>query len=153
MAKPETSIKRFYKNFVAVDGCWIWTATEVKGYGKMMAFGERYAHRVSYVIHKGKLSKDMEVMHVCDNSICVNPAHLRKGSHSENMKDMVVKGRSARGEKQRNAKLTEQQVIQLRKSPGLARSLSRKFGVAEITARQAQRGVTWKYLNEAVMPL
>lgn len=49
------------------------------------------AHRVSYVIHNGKIPKGLEIHHVCENIICVNPNHLKAITHKENM---VVAGKS-----------------------------------------------------------
>lgn len=35
----------------------------------------------------------VDIMHSCDNRLCVNPAHLAIGTRSENMKDAYNKGR------------------------------------------------------------
>lgn len=56
-------------------------------------------------------------LHRCDNRACVNPDHLFEGTQTDNNIDMDTKGRRARvpvGERQWNAKLTEQDVRNIR---------------------------------------
>lgn len=78
------------------------------------------AHRVSYEIHNGSIlvSKDPHdncVRHTCDNRSCVNPNHLILGTHQDNVDDMVKKGRQSQGEQHGGAKLTEEQVVEIRR--------------------------------------
>lgn len=62
------------------------------------------AHKLSLLLYKGiESSSDVHVCHKCDVTLCVNPEHLFIGSHSDNMKDMVEKGRHRTGRE----KLTE----------------------------------------------
>ena len=84
------------------DGCWIWTgkmdrdnygrcrseARNASGYRK-----EAGAHRVSWELHHGPIPKGMCVLHSCDNPSCVRPDHLFLGTHADNMRDAVLKGR------------------------------------------------------------
>lgn len=76
--------------------CWEWKGgTNNIGYG-FIRDGKRMrtAHRVSYEIHNNTtIPKYMCVCHTCDNTLCVNPAHLWLGTRKQNYDDMVKKGR------------------------------------------------------------
>jgi hypothetical protein len=51
------------------------------------------AHRFSFEIHHGAIPDGLDVLHSCDNKPCVNPAHLRAGTPSENMREAYARGR------------------------------------------------------------
>lgn len=78
------------------EDCWLWEgATYNCGYGVFRWRGKnRAASRVSWEIANGKdAPDDKDVLHTCDNRLCVNPNHLVLGTHKDNMHDMRAKGR------------------------------------------------------------
>lgn len=142
--------QRFLEKFVeAESGCWQWTAAKNKrGYGKL-ADGNRgwvLAHRFSYEMYVGKIAQGKEVCHKCDNPGCVNPSHLFIGTHSENMSDCKKKGRAVghKRELNPNAKLTEEDVFEIRNSNLSKEELAKKFGVTVELVRKIIRKVLWR---------
>lgn len=51
------------------------------------------AHRVSWIIFRGKIPKGKHVLHKCDTPLCVNPKHLFIGTALDNIRDCFNKGR------------------------------------------------------------
>ena len=126
------------------DACWLWTAHRHKGYGRFgVGSTVQAAHRISWELTNGPIPRGMHVLHDCpggDNPACCNPAHLRIGTHIDNMADMSAKGRRApilvrRGELHGQAKLTDAQVAEIRRryaAGGISQpNLAKEFGVSQ----------------------
>lgn len=89
---------RFWANVTKVpDGCWNWTASTRNGYGVIGVHNRHeYAHRMAYMTFVGEIADGLVVRHRCDNRLCVRPDHLELGTHADNSRDMVERGRSPR---------------------------------------------------------
>ena len=131
----------------ADDECWLWSGTVQNGYGQFLGL----AHRWSYSHFVAPLSDGEIVRHTCDQQLCVNPAHLLVGSQSDNVADRVARDRSARGEQVHLAKLTEDEVqeIRSRRADGESvQSLASRFSVSRQTVRDICAGRTWTHLGD-----
>lgn len=135
-----------------ITGCWPWTARKnAKGYGVFKATGEVSAHRVSWVLFRGAIPAEMFVCHRCDNPSCVNPDHLFLGTHDDNMRDMVDKGRqrSACGSAHPNAKFTEDDARAIRAEFALRkttqRALAKRYGVSQTAIHFVTSEKHWRH--------
>lgn len=97
---PEEKIKRL-SVVNEKTGCWEWIGAKSKrGYGTVggkSPDGVRkvfIAPRYFYRHFVGPIPDGLLVLHRCDNPPCVNPGHLFLGTHSDNMQDMIRKGRA-----------------------------------------------------------
>jgi hypothetical protein len=86
------------------EACWPWTrSVNAYGYGNVgytNAEGKGrtiLTHRAAFRISGGKTTTSSPfVLHSCHNRACCNPAHLRSGTHRDNMKEMYDSGRGNR---------------------------------------------------------
>jgi transposase-like protein len=135
-------IERFWARVVKGDGCWEWGGARNRaGYGKIMVQRAVIpAHRFSWQLTNGPIPEGLYVLHTCDNPPCVNPAHLFVGTHSDNMADMVAKGRD-RGN--RHVSAESARLIREANFRGVEQSeIAREFGIAQTTVSHIVRGST-----------
>jgi len=75
---PRSEITRFWKKVEITNSCWIWKGTTGAGYGQYTYKAKRYgSHRFAYELLEGKIPEGWEIHHLCENKLCVNPAHLQ----------------------------------------------------------------------------
>lgn len=132
--------------------CWEWTRVSLnRGYG-ILRWGrdskKALAHRISYSLAHPDWDWRDCVLHRCDNRLCVNPDHLFLGTRSDNQRDMVEKGRSVnlRGEQHGMAKLTAEQVLEIRTSPIGAKGWAKRYGVKRSIILAIRKRESWKHL-------
>lgn len=131
------------------DSCWNWKrALSDVGYGIAYFKGNLIgAHRLAWILKKGPIPEGMMVCHRCDNKKCCNPNHHFLGSNHDNMKDLVAKGLSNKGEKNGRAKLTRFQVCEIRKlnpMSGEYTFVARMFNVSRKTIQRIVKKTHWK---------
>lgn len=134
--------------------CWVWArAKNNHGYGTLTVGGRRaYAHRLAFELSGGRLARGVHVCHRCDNPACINPDHLYAGTRSDNMKDMVAKGRHGgpppirRGSANPSSKLNGRAVGDIRSAIDAGEtymSVAKKHGVSPSTIGKIKRGESW----------
>lgn len=120
------------------SGCIEYTGIKFpSGYGRVQ-FKKKtwYAHRLSYTLYKGEITKGLHVCHKCDNPCCINPEHLFLGTVKDNMQDRDAKGRGAikPGMENPNAHIPWETVLAIRetrKKGFTNRELAVMFGVSQ----------------------
>lgn len=158
-AITERQSARFWSkvNILTPDLCWEWTGRRtVANYGSIYVSGRTLAaHRLSFFLTTGIWSQ-IYICHKCDNPPCCNPNHLFEGTAEVNGQDAVSKGRNnnihtkghARGQFHGLAKLTVEQVFEIRSSKETRAKLATRFGVSVTTIRSAQISRTWNHILE-----
>lgn len=148
--------------YIPFSDCWFWNGAVAKSWsyfngrkiegdlrGKFSYKRKnRFAHRISFLIHKGEIPKGNIICHTCDNSLCVNPSHLYAGDHRSNAVDMVKRARirNRNGELNPRAKLNRKAVEFIRSFPNayaMKEYLSSKLSVSVSTIKSVLSQRTW----------
>ena len=105
-------------------------------------------HRWVWEQIHGPIPVGMRVLHRCDQPLCFRLDHLFIGTDADNTADMMTKGRgrwlSRPGESNPAAKLSREQVEEIRTSTEPSTVLGPRFGVAAVTIRAIRQGRLWK---------
>lgn len=159
----------FMLRVTMTEGCWLWAASiRPNGYGQINHRGRiTLAHRVAYTLLVGPIPPGMWVLHRCDVRACVNPEHLYLGTHEDNMRDMVARGRQCRGarmaaalagkrrgrmpgESNAGAKLTDQKVRDMREAYAAGTTqtaLAAAYGVRQSLVSRVVRREAWRHVE------
>jgi len=150
------------------SGCRIWTGpTDKDGYAYQYISdydSQIGGHRLVLQRSLGRpLQLGSMALHHCDTPGCVAEEHLYEGTHEQNMKDRMVRGRTARGEKfqgrkycvgekQHCSKLTEDDVREIRgirsRNPEISQEkIGKMFGVTQTTVGHLLTGRTWTHVK------
>lgn len=159
--KAMNPMDRLMANVKKTDGCWLRTTQLGRRYGAMMLDGKMVlTHRAAYMLLVGPIPEGLNILHRCDNTLCINPAHLFLGTQKDNVQDMFSKGRAGvyrgmqgrtKGTRIATAKLNDEAVAVIRTdySSGLSiTKIARKNGVDFKTIHNIIHGKAWKHVTE-----
>jgi len=155
---PMKMIQRFFakiKKPMFENECWEWIGASKDGYGyfrNTLTKKQTRVNRLSFDLFNGPLDENLLVLHTCDNSKCVNPKHLFQGTHGDNVRDKVNKGRSLFGELCPTSVLTEvfikQLIVDILNGHNITiQQVCHWTGVSITTIRDIFLGNTWKHVT------
>lgn len=162
--KTIPAVIRFWSRVNKTEGCWLWTSTtSTAGYGYIDDNKRRYQSSVySWMIHNGPVPDGLFVLHKCDNTACVNPDHLFLGTQNDNVQDCIKKGRfnygsrGKKGEKHHGARVTEEQVRDIRRrytkgrgryQRGNSHELAVEFGLTQAQVLNIAKHKQWSHVK------
>lgn len=125
--------------------CWEWMdSCGTPGYGNWGLGKPQAAHRATYKLFNGE-PRGM-VLHKCGNRKCCNPDHLYDGTSQQNRKDAELHGTAPIGSRHGQAKLTEEQVIAIRKDKRQRKVIAKEYKVSPTAITHIRQKNTWQWL-------
>lgn len=128
---------------------WI-GAINSSGYGSFWYLGKvESASIVSYKLFVGDIPPGKHVLHRCDIRHCCEPRCLFLGTNAENVADKMLKGRQASmiGTKNPRARLTEDQVREIRVAPEKHWIVAALYGISWHTVQRIRTGHLWRHVK------
>lgn len=149
-------IDRFMSYVNKTEECWEWTGflnpVTKRPYFRMN--GHRFtSSKCSYLLFNGDVG-DKHVLHTCDNRKCVNPGHLFLGTNQDNINDMIKKKRHCFGEKRKNHKLKDKDVIDIKSMCSKRyyehKEIAKMYNVSVSLITKVLNNNRWKHLSAEV---
>lgn len=150
-----------------LGACWLWTgALSSDGYAIVSPPNGKGSVRVSGIVLEKTLGRHRGAgecaLHTCDNPVCVRASHLFAGTRSDNVADMVAKGRSScgdkhscavkattpRGEDRVSSKLTNDQVVEICFATGSQHAIAKRYGIAQTQVSRIKTGKRWGHITQ-----
>jgi hypothetical protein len=147
------------------DACWLWTGPRQSGgYGRVWHGGAAwYAHRLAWTLTRGRIGDGIRIAHRCRERTCVRPEHLFAATDAElgrykAEQGLVASGdrsparlypeRWARGARHGTAKLTDEQVAEIRARYATGQApttrLAAEYGVGTSQIWRIVSGQNWR---------
>lgn len=162
MPRPRNTPTRLWSKIIkkGPNDCWLWTGPfGTGGYGRIEIDKRAYyVHRIIYSLAnpgeikwrapRNKFASGF-IRHTCDNPPCCNPKHLIVGTHLENMRDKVKRGRipDFSGGKSKRCLLTMEDAFWVRmhhKCGVTYKALGLLYGASPATIKQIFHHIHYK---------
>ena len=144
----------FYDMLIPNGDCLEWSGAIAKtGYGVTRINKKTVkCHRLALEL-EGINTTGWHVLHSCDNPPCCNPAHLRIGTHYENMKDMLERCSSTNIGKKGSSNILsiidENDVIAIKerlKNGHRNCDIAIDYGISIQLVTEIKKGRRWKHV-------
>jgi hypothetical protein len=164
------------------DACWEWRrGRSTEGYGVFCIARRQFrSNRAALMLTIGSLPDGDGALHKCDNPPCCNPAHLYPGDVRQNVADRDGRGRGAcgarcipkrllrgdehpsrvhperrpRGEAHGNAKLSDEQVVEMRRLYAAGRitadAIASRYSISKDQLGRIVSGRAWRHVGGPV---
>jgi hypothetical protein len=120
-------------------------------YAKINSKSIKAARLMCIMAHGEPPTPEHQAAHSCGKAHegCVNPKHLRWATRTENEADKRLHGTDTRGTKNGGSRLTEANVIEMRRIGNAESnaSMARRFGVNRSTVLLIKSGKSWRWLG------
>jgi len=149
---------RFYLDVVVPcdrgldDPCLVWPYARRRGYGVLWRDNKnQYVSRlICEDVYGPPPTPEHEAAHSCGHGGkgCVTKSHLRWATHEQNCEDTVAHGRTLRGRRHPKARLTREQVLEIRelRRELTLREIACRFGVSIPTVSSILHRRSWAWL-------
>lgn len=120
-------------------GCYICTSHRpgAQGYPRTTRSGKTQTlHRFLYEEKHGPLSPGELIRHTCDDRMCINTNHMVPGSHADNTRDKIERGRSNHLVGAGVLKFSAAQIKEIKIATGSLRKIAKQYGVVHGTIRR-----------------
>ena len=142
-------------HLVPFGGCWNWVGAKRLGYGSITMRLKNgtakimQAHRIAYLMTNGEIPNGLFVLHHCDNRLCVKPDHLFLGTNSDNMQDMIQKGRASLEHKKKLSPAQVQAIQEKYSKRASQLKIAKDEGVEQFQVSRIIRGKKVRGISES----